>query len=87
MVDLPQSLLRGAVGGRGDEPRRAAQPAIAILAEVGMVPDAGAHPRLGQFQDAIPETGRGDEIGALARAIDRLGVSIRMAMDRLRKKA
>jgi methyl-accepting chemotaxis protein len=41
----------------------------------------------GQFQDAIPETGRGDEIGALARAIDRLGLSIRMAMDRLRKKA
>lgn len=41
----------------------------------------------GQFQDAIPGTGRGDEIGALARAIDRLGVSIRMAMDRLRKKA
>jgi methyl-accepting chemotaxis protein len=41
----------------------------------------------GQFQDAIPETGRGDEIGALARAIDRLGTSIRMAMDRLRKKA
>ncbi len=41
----------------------------------------------GQFQDAIPGTARGDEIGALARAIDRLGVSIRMAMDRLRKKA
>jgi methyl-accepting chemotaxis protein len=41
----------------------------------------------GQFQDSIPETGRGDEIGALARAIDRLGVSIRLAMDRLRKKA
>lgn len=41
----------------------------------------------GQFQDAIPETGRGDEIGALARAIERLGVSIRLAMDRLRKKA
>lgn len=41
----------------------------------------------GQFQDAIPETGRSDEIGALARAIDRLGVSIRLAMDRLRKKA
>lgn len=41
----------------------------------------------GQFQDAIPETGRGDEIGALARAIERLGTSIRMAMDRLRKKA
>jgi methyl-accepting chemotaxis protein len=41
----------------------------------------------GQFQDSIPETGRGDEIGALARAIERLGVSIRLAMDRLRKKA
>jgi methyl-accepting chemotaxis protein len=41
----------------------------------------------GQFQDAIPGTGRGDEIGALARAIDRLGLSIRLAMDRLRKRA
>jgi methyl-accepting chemotaxis protein len=41
----------------------------------------------GQFQDSIPETGRGDEIGALARAIERLGVSIRLAMDRLRRKA
>ncbi len=41
----------------------------------------------GQFQDAIPGTGRGDEIGALARAIERLGVSIRLAMERLRKKA
>lgn len=41
----------------------------------------------GQFQDTIPGTGRGDEIGALARAIERLGLSIRLAMDRLRKKA
>ena len=41
----------------------------------------------GQFAEDIPGTTRGDEIGALARAIERLGVSIRMAMDRLRKKA
>ena len=41
----------------------------------------------GKFQDTIPGTGRGDEIGALARSIERLGVSIRLAMDRLRKKA
>jgi methyl-accepting chemotaxis protein len=41
----------------------------------------------GQFKVTIPETGRGDEIGALARAIERLGISIALAMDRLRKKA
>ncbi len=41
----------------------------------------------GQFQAAIPGTARGDEIGALARAIERLGISIQLAMDRLRKKA
>ncbi|MDB5920963.1 MAG: hypothetical protein JWR40_5197, partial [Massilia sp.] len=33
------------------------------------------------------QTGRGDEIGSLARAIERLGISISLAMDRLRKKA
>ena len=41
----------------------------------------------GKLDVAIPQTGRGDEIGALAQAIDRLGISMRMAMDRLRKKA
>ncbi|MDB5934479.1 MAG: hypothetical protein JWQ01_1823 [Massilia sp.] len=41
----------------------------------------------GNFDVKIPQTGRGDEIGELARAIDRLGISIRLAMDRLRKKA
>lgn len=41
----------------------------------------------GQFQVEIPETRRGDEIGALARAIERLGVSTQLAMDRLRKAA
>lgn len=41
----------------------------------------------GRLDAAIPHTARGDEIGALARAIDRLGISMRMAMDRLRKKA
>lgn len=40
----------------------------------------------GQFQGTVPETRRGDEIGALARAIERLGISILLAMDRLRKK-
>lgn len=41
----------------------------------------------GQLNVAIPQTGRGDEIGSLARAIERLGISIGMAMDRLRKKS
>lgn len=41
----------------------------------------------GQLDVAIPQTGRSDEIGSLARAVERLGVSIQMAMDRLRKKS
>jgi methyl-accepting chemotaxis protein len=41
----------------------------------------------GKFDVKIPQTGRGDEIGSLARAIERLGISIGLAMDRLRKKA
>lgn len=41
----------------------------------------------GQFNLTIPQTARGDEIGSLARAIERLGISIQLAMDRLRKKA
>lgn len=45
------------------------------------------HLSTGNFEDDVPGTGRGDEIGALARAIERLGVSIRMAMERLRRKA
>ncbi len=40
----------------------------------------------GELQVDIPQTARGDEIGSLARAIERLGVSIQLAMDRLRKK-
>jgi methyl-accepting chemotaxis protein len=41
----------------------------------------------GQLNVDIPQTSRGDEIGSLARAIERLGISIGMAMDRLRKKS
>jgi methyl-accepting chemotaxis protein len=41
----------------------------------------------GQFNVTIPQTSRGDEIGSLARAVERLGISIQLAMDRLRKKA
>jgi methyl-accepting chemotaxis protein len=40
----------------------------------------------GELQVNIPQSSRGDEIGELARAIERLGVSIQLAMDRLRKK-
>lgn len=45
------------------------------------------HLSTGHFDDDIPGTARGDEIGALARSVERLGVSIRMAMERLRRKA
>jgi methyl-accepting chemotaxis protein len=41
----------------------------------------------GEISARILETGRGDEIGALARAIERMSVSIQMAMGRLRKRA
>ena len=41
----------------------------------------------GNFGEDVPGTRRGDEIGALARAVERLGVSIRMAMERIRRKA
>ena len=40
----------------------------------------------GNLEVKIAETERGDEIGALARAIDRLKVSIRIAVDELQKK-
>ena len=40
----------------------------------------------GELGAEIRETSRGDEIGALARAIERMGVSLQMAFDRLRKK-
>jgi methyl-accepting chemotaxis protein len=41
----------------------------------------------GESRGKIMETERGDEIGALARAIERMSVSIQMAMGRLRKRA
>jgi methyl-accepting chemotaxis protein len=41
----------------------------------------------GEGGGKIVETERGDEIGALARAIERMSVSIEMAMGRLRKRA
>lgn len=39
----------------------------------------------GKLGAKIDECSRGDEIGALARAIERMGVSLQMAIDRLRK--
>jgi methyl-accepting chemotaxis protein len=41
----------------------------------------------GRLFTDIPEANRRDEIGALAAAIDRMGTSIRLAMERLRAKA
>jgi methyl-accepting chemotaxis protein len=40
----------------------------------------------GELGTKIVETSRRDEIGALARAIERMGVSLEMAFQRLRKK-
>ena len=40
----------------------------------------------GNLSAEIKETERSDEIGALARAIERMGVSLQMAFDRLRKR-
>lgn len=40
----------------------------------------------GNFDTAITGTERQDEIGALARAVERMAISIRMAFDRLRRK-
>ena len=41
---------------------------------------------LGKLGEKIHETRRSDEIGALARAIKRMGVSLQMAIDRLQKR-
>ncbi|WP_164557926.1 HAMP domain-containing protein [Massilia atriviolacea] len=41
----------------------------------------------GEFTESIPGTARGDEIGSLARAIERLGISIQMAISRLSRRA
>jgi methyl-accepting chemotaxis protein len=41
----------------------------------------------GNLEVEIPHTMRGDEIGSLARTIARLGISMQMAIERLRKKA
>lgn len=41
----------------------------------------------GSFDARIEGTGRRDEIGALARAVERMATSIRVAVERLRKKA
>lgn len=40
----------------------------------------------GSLDAKIIETGRNDEIGALARAIERMGVSLKMAFERLKKR-
>ena len=42
---------------------------------------------MGKLDAVIYETERGDEIGALARAVERMGVSLKMAFGRLRKKS
>ncbi|NJN45298.1 MAG: HAMP domain-containing protein [Candidatus Competibacteraceae bacterium] len=39
----------------------------------------------GKMDESVIGTNRGDEIGALARAIERMGVSIKMAVERLQK--
>lgn len=41
----------------------------------------------GDFDVNLTQADRGDEIGSLARGIERLGISIKLAMDRLRSKS
>ena len=41
----------------------------------------------GNFETKIVGIERRDEIGALARAVERMAVSIKVAFERLRKKA
>jgi methyl-accepting chemotaxis protein len=41
----------------------------------------------GDFNVDLTQSGRSDEIGSLARAIERLGISIKLAMERLRSKS
>lgn len=41
----------------------------------------------GRFNTPVPETARHDEIGALAAALDRMSVSIRLALERLKMRA
>jgi HAMP domain-containing protein len=38
----------------------------------------------GRFEQELPEVDRGDEIGALARAIERMTRSLQLAMSRLK---
>ena len=40
----------------------------------------------GNLSADIYEVNRGDEIGALARAIDRMGISLQLAFDKLKKR-
>jgi methyl-accepting chemotaxis protein len=40
----------------------------------------------GQFHDKLDESSRGDEIGTLARSIERMGVSLKIMLKRLAKK-
>lgn len=42
---------------------------------------------LGQLDASIPGTNRGDEIGALAQAIERMGTSLKMAFDEINHKS
>jgi len=41
----------------------------------------------GKFHDKLDESARGDEIGTLARSIERMGVSIKIMLKRLAKKS
>ena len=53
------------------------------IRQLTVIADEISRGKLGQ---TIGETRRNDEIGALARAIERMGVSLQIAMDRLRKR-
>jgi methyl-accepting chemotaxis protein len=53
---------------------------------IGLTAAADAMSR-GTFGESIDEVERGDEIGALARAIERMGMSIKVALHRMRTQA
>jgi methyl-accepting chemotaxis protein len=58
-----------------------------LAAPIRRLTDVADRMSCGELDTEIREIQRGDEIGALARAIDRMGVSIRMAMQKLHKAA
>lgn len=60
--------------------------ALRISTPIGKLTTVADAISRGELSTEIPETTRGDEIGALARAIKRMGISLQLAIERLRKR-